>query len=263
MDTLLTNLSSPMSLFVTENEEIFTDGAPYADGRLARWMFNGTKLPSPVRFSDCSPCSGVFVDIINNLYCSQQNLHQVIRKTLSDPSNTLNIVAGTGGSGSNSQQLSFPAGIFVTIAFDLYVADCGNDRVQFFRSEEMYATTVPVNVSTGSMRLNCPSGVTLDADGYLFIVDQLNHRVVGPGPGGYRCVAGCSGSLGAGAYHLYYPVTMSFDSDGNIFVMDGNNGRIQKFLISFDLESECYKRSIPAMLCSKKLKAVLLTTIRC
>ena len=242
MNTLLTNLSSPMSLFVTENEEIFTDGASYAEGRLAKWTFNGTKLPWPVPFSDCSPCAGLFVDIINNVYCSQQNLHQVIRKTLSDPSNTLSIVAGTGGRGYNGQQLSYPAGIFVTITFDLYVADCGNDRVQFFRSGQMYGTTVLVNVSTGAMRLACPSGVAVDADGYLFIVDRYNSRIVRSGSRDYRCVVGCSGSSGAGSYQLNSPLTMSFDSDGNIFVMDGNNGRIQKFLLSFNSDSESHQR---------------------
>ena len=72
-------------------------------------------------------------------------------------------------------------------------------------------------------------GVTLDGDGYLFIVDQRNHRVIGSGPGGYQCVVGCSGSYGSTSDQLNYPSTMSFDSVGNIFVSDCDNHRIQKF----------------------------------
>ena len=72
----------------------------------------------------------------------------------------------------------------------------------------------------------------MDADGYLFIVDSSNHRIVGSGPGGFRCVVGCSGSSGPGSYQLNGPQTMSFDSDGNIFVADSGNGRLQKFLLA-------------------------------
>jgi DNA-binding beta-propeller fold protein YncE len=76
-----------------------------------------------------------------------------------------------------------------------------------------------------------PTGVVLDADGYLFIVDTYNNRVVASGPYGFRCVVGCSGIAGSGSSQLHQPFGISFDSYGNIFVSDSYNVRIQKFLL--------------------------------
>ena len=78
----------------------------------------------------------------------------------------------------------------------------------------------------------------LDADGYLFIVDSLSSRVVGAGPNGYRCVAGCDGTVGQGSSQLNIPTGLSFDSDGNLFVVDTYNSRIQKFEL---MNSSCGK----------------------
>jgi DNA-binding beta-propeller fold protein YncE len=136
------------------------------------------------------------------------------------------IAAGNGSPGSSSYMLDSPRGIFVNINFDLYVADCNNNRIQLFRTGQSNGTT---KVENGMISLNCPTGVVLDADNYLFIVDSNNHRIIGSGPNGFRCVAGCSGSNGSSANHLFYPQSMAFDSYGNIFVTDRNNNRIQKF----------------------------------
>ena len=138
--------------------------------------------------------------------------------------------------------LNSPQGIFVNSHFDLYVADCGNNRVQLFRSGEVNGTTVIVNGSNGLITLNCPMGIVLDGDGYLFILDGLHHRVIGSGPWGFRCVVGCSGSSGPGSNQLLNPQTMSFDRDGNLFVMDQGNDRIQKFLFENN-SSSCGKSS--------------------
>jgi hypothetical protein len=185
--TISTNLSSVTSLFVTNNDEIFISGSSNTASRVERWLSNGTQLSIPLTFSDCSLCYGLFVDISNNLYCSQQAKHQVVTQSLNDPSSTLSIVAGVGRAGSVAHMLYYPIGIFVTIHLDLHVADCNNDRVQLFRSGEINATTV-AGTGAGNIVLDCPSAVTLDGNGYLFIVEQYHHRVVRSGPGGYQCV---------------------------------------------------------------------------
>jgi len=80
-----------------------------------------------------------------------------------------------------------------------------------------------------NMELNKPTSVVLDGDNYLFIVDSGNHRIIGQGPDGFRCIIGCFTSINL----LLHPQTMSFDSCGNIYVMDSPLliQRIQKFLI--------------------------------
>jgi sugar lactone lactonase YvrE len=79
--------------------------------------------------------------------------------------------------------------------------------------------------------LNCPSGVILDGNGYLFISDSNNHRIVGSGPNGFRCIVGCSTVSGSSASQLSYPSDLKFDSYGNIYVTDEGNSRIQKFIL--------------------------------
>ena len=184
--------------------------------------------------SVCSTrCSGLFVDVRDNLYCSQLFQHQVVRKSLLLKSSVTDVVAGTGCPGSTADMLVTPRGIFVTIDLDLYVADCGNDRVQLFRSGQTIERTVAGNGSTGTkIILDCPTGVVLDADGYLFVVDNFNNRIVGEGPWGFRCIVGCSGLNSSTSDKLFKPFTMSFDVDGNFFVTDRDNHRIQKFLLS-------------------------------
>ena len=114
----------------------------------------------------------------------------------------------------------------------IQLVDQNNNRIQLFRSGELNATTVAgVGSSNITITLNSPSGVVLDADKYLFIVDQDNNRIVGSGPNGFRCLVGCSGG-GSASNQLYYPQSMAFDSYGNIFVTDRSNTRIQKFLLS-------------------------------
>ncbi|CAF1442494.1 unnamed protein product, partial [Adineta steineri] len=85
--------------------------------------------------------------------------------------------------------------------------------------------------------LNGPSAVVLDADGYLFIVDQNNNRIIGSGPYGYRCLVGCSEQTGSASTQLNQPYSMSFDSHGNIYVTDKNNGRIQLFNLATNTNS--------------------------
>jgi len=177
-------------------------------------------------------CFGLFVDIAYNIYCSLRDLNQVVKKHINSISNTLIIVAGSSCSLPTSNVLNRPYGIFVDGNFDLYVADCGNDRIQLFSINQLNGTTVAGSNSTNTtFPLDCPTGVILDADKYLFIVDQSNHRIIGSGPNGFRCIVGCSGSSGSTAEKLLNPTTMVFDSFGNIYVTDTNNNRIQKFVL--------------------------------
>jgi hypothetical protein len=233
------NLVNPYSLFVTTSGDIYVDGAS-STGRIDKWTLNSTN-GIPTMYT-CSKCWGLFVDINNIIYCSMTYLHQVVAKSLNSVSNTLTIVAGKGVPGSTSYMLDFPYGIFVDINFDLYVADCGNNRIQLFPSGQLNGTTVPeIGPSGTTITLSCPTGIVLDADKYLYIVDTFNNRIVGSGPNGFRCLVGCSdfssyffhsvlsGFYGSASNELWLPWTLSFDSYGNMFVTDSENSRIQKF----------------------------------
>ncbi len=217
------------SLFATTSDDMYVD-TYYWIGGVSKWTLNST-IGVPTMYT-CGSCYDLFVDISNTLYCSMGDYHQVITKSLNNPSNSLKMVAGTGNAGPTSEMLWNPRGIFVDINFDLYICDCGNDRIQLFRSGESNGTTlVGGNLATTTIILICPIAIVLDADKNLYISDYGNHRIVESGPTGFRCLVGCSNPFGSSASQLEFPRSLSFDSYGNIFVADSNNNRIQKFIL--------------------------------
>ena len=223
---LSSNLSLPYGIFVTDPGDVYVDnGATY--GRIEKLPPNASNYVPALHV--CDHCYDITVDVMNNLYCVVDNQHKVISISLTARLNLWNVVAGTGTLGATEDKLNDPRGVFVDKNLDLYVSDCANDRVQKYRYGRRNGTTVVGAVAAGTITLNCPSGITMDADGYLFIVDNLNHRVIGQGPTGFRCIVACSNALGTGATALNYPNKLHFDTFGNLFVSDSNNDRIQKF----------------------------------
>ena len=98
--------------------------------------------------------------------------------------------------------------------------------LQLFRLNQRNGITV---VGSGSAKLTIelysPSGIVLDGDQHLFIVEKVNSRIIGSDENGFRCIFGCSTNE-----KLSSPMTMSFDSYGNIYVTDRDNHRVQKIL---------------------------------
>ena len=218
--------NSGYSVFVAGNDNLYS----YDDTNMQVnvWVGNATGHQPVMFIRDF--CAALFVNSNNTLYCSVTAMHQVVAKSLDDPTNTLTIVAGTGCYGSASDSLAYQRGIFVDLNSTLFVADTGNNRIQRFCSGEKNASTVVGTGAPGTMILSSPMDIVLDGDGYLFIVDTGNNRIIGSGPNGFRCVVGCANASGSVPNGLMNPQSMSFDSDGNIWVADTGNGRIQKFM---------------------------------
>jgi hypothetical protein len=229
------NFHNSSSFFVTLNDDIYIDNGA-SNGRVEKWIAD-TNTTVPV-MNVFSSCSGLFVDINDNLYCSMYNHHQVVKKSLRDPVLTSDPIAGTSIQGSAPDELNGPAGIFVDGKFDLYVADCENDRIQLFQSGESNGTTVAGSKSPNrTITLDCPIGITFDAEKYLFIVDRNNHRIVGSGSDGFRCLVGCDGK-NPQSTQLFFLSAFSFDISGNMFVVDQGNNQVRKFIY---LEGSCGK----------------------
>ena len=225
---LTIGLKNPMGIFVTRNGDIYVDADPKKGyvTKLRKEATIGVKVMKVI-----SSCYDLFVDVNGNIYCSMGDVNRVVRKAFGSGSSASSskTVAGTGTAGSSSMMLNSPRGIFVDVASTLYVADCGNNRVQRFLKGQLNGTTVAGHGAPTTNMLNCPNDVVLDADGHLFIVDSLNHRVVRSGPNGFRCVAGCAGVSGSTSDKLNNPRSLSFDSHGNLFVTDTDNSRVQQF----------------------------------
>ena len=237
----LTSLSGTIySLFATPNSKIFA-GTFTSSNVSEIHMWSDNEMNSTILITTTKPCYGLFVDDIDRLYCSLREAHSVIVLQLNGGTNTSSSIAGGSEVGNTSDLLNSPAGIFVTIHYQLYVADSGNNRIQLFPPGHLNATTVAGMGAPGTIALVGPRAVVLDAHEFMFIVDSLNNRVVGDGPGGFLCIAGCPHSTGSIDGRLYTPKSLSFDSYGNFFVADSGSNRILKFLLTAKPCGECFQ----------------------
>ena len=222
------------SLFVTTDGTIYVDNGE--SGTVEKWTVDATE--STVAMYVPHSCHGLFVDILNNLYCSLASEHLIIYQSLDiDEDEPEMMVIGNGKCGSDLHMLCKPHGIFVTIKLDLYVADCENDRVQLFQLGSSTGKTIVGDMAISIIRLNCPTSVLVDLNDHLFIVDQSNNRIIRSNSNGFYCVIGCSAVAGEAPNQLRTPWTAVFDNVGNIFVADTNNARIQKFILMTNIDS--------------------------
>lgn len=236
--TLSGGLVNSFGIFVTITDDIYIDNG-YSRGQVDKWTLNVTS-GTAVMYVNGS-CYGLFIDIYHNLYCSLYAYNQVVKKSINDNTNTSIVVAGNSSSGAAPSMLNGPRGIFIDTKLNLYVVDGNNNRIQLFQSGQLNGTTVAGAGANGTIILVDPTGVVLDADGYLFISDTNNNRIVGSGPNGFRCIIGCSHSIGNGSDQLHTPSGLSFDNLGNLFVADAYNDRIQKFFLSSNSCGKFYK----------------------
>ena len=228
---LSTNSSAPYDVFVTSSSDIYIDNGA-SQRRVDKWTLNATNATVAMYVDE--GCYGVFVDVGENLYCSVGSSHQVVSRSLIGPHISTSIVAGNGTPGNDPNLLIEPRGIFIDLSLQLYVADSSNNRIQCFPYRRRSGITVAGYGATGTISLNSPTDVILDADGYLFIVEYNGRRIVASGPNGFRCIIGCTAANGSPSTQLQNPTSLSFDSAGNLFVTDFTNNLVLKFLRAND-----------------------------
>ncbi len=121
------------------------------------------------------------------------------------------IAFGPGAQTTVGNGLSFPFGVAVDEAGDVFIADADNNRVVEIPAGGGAQTTV------GS-GLNQPLGVAVDGAGDIFIADTLNSRVVVvPADGGPQTTVGSG---------LNQPYGVAVDGAGNVFIGDTYNNRV-------------------------------------
>lgn len=89
-------------------------------------------------------------------------------------------VAGlVGNQGSGSNQFRTPTYVVPDWAYNLYIADMYNDRIQKYRLGSLVGTTIAGNGTGGKTpsQLNDPSRLLLDSNENLYITDNSNCRV--------------------------------------------------------------------------------------
>ena len=216
--------------------------------------------------------NGVALDGLGNLYIADTGNHR-IRKV--DAAGVISTVAGDGevgfgaggyggdGGPATAAQLSFPRGVAVDGAGNLYIADSSNNRIRKVDAAGVISTVAgsgEVGFGEGgyggdggpavAAQLDWPIGVAVDGAGNLYIADYLNHRirkvdaagvistVAGDGTRGYGEVGFGEVGFGEGGFggdggpavaaQLNRPAGVALDGAGNLYIADSGNDRIRR-----------------------------------
>ena len=197
---------------------------------------------------------GVAVDTADNVYIADFGNQRIRKWTLGSGIITTiagNGVAGFGGDGGagTSASLYNPAGVAVDAAGNVYIVDCGNNRIRKWNFISGIITTLAGNGVQGfsgdggagtSAAINWPYGVAVDTAGNVYIADYGNNRIrkwtassgiinTIAGNGG----TGFSGDGGAGTSAMMnLPQGVALDTAGNVYIADTGNSHIRKWTLS-------------------------------
>ncbi len=148
--------------------------------------------------------------------------------------------SGDGGAATNAY-ITYPYGVAVDGAGNLYIADEANERIRKVGTNGIITTVAGKSGSgysgdggaAANALLSPPSGVAVDSTGNLFIADANNFRVRKVAANGIITTVagngytGFSGDAGpATNASLYYPSGVAVDGGGNVFIAD--NYRVRK-----------------------------------
>ncbi|CAF3231159.1 unnamed protein product [Rotaria sp. Silwood2] len=220
---------------------IVADGGNF---RIQRFPF-GSTVATTVAINSSANLLGdmrdLHIDVNNNIYITDSDYSRVVKFYPNNENGV--ILAGNSGAGSAAHQLQGSYGNFIDGNDTLYVADSGNHRVQMWPAGATNGTTIAGITNTpgsGLLRLKSPMQIIVDNNGYYYIADSGNNRIVkwtSNYAAGGTCIAGCTGSVGNASNQLNTPRDLKFDASGNLYVSDRDNNRVQKFML--EIQANC------------------------
>jgi sugar lactone lactonase YvrE len=124
--------------------------------------------------------------------------------------------------------MSFPNGLALDKAGNLYVTDSNNGRLLVFDSSGKQIARIGRGADTG--KLGLPRGIAIDGQDRVFVVDttgqgvQVNRAFQGKPQLDYL---GTFGAQGVGDGQFSFPNGIAVDGRGHIYVADSANDRVQ------------------------------------
>lgn len=181
---------------------------------------------------------GIDVDSAGNLYVADTFNHTIRRITSAGAVSTIAGSAGTQGDADGSAaaaQFSYPRDVVTDADGNVYVADTFNDKIRKITPAGVVSTLAGSGEAGSadgpgvSASFNSPQGITIDADGNLYVADTSNDTIRKITPDGVvSTLAGSPQQFGsadgAGAAARFNgPGDMTIDADGNLYVIDAGS----------------------------------------
>ncbi len=195
---------------------------------------------------------GVRHDQAGNVYILDYN-NCKIRKI--SPDGTITSIAGTGAAGSTGDggpataaRITTPVDMIFDNSGNIIFTDFGNHKIRKISTSGIITTIAGTGTAglTGdggaatSATFYYPAGLTMDATGNIYVVDEWNNRIrkisasgivstiAGTGSTGFMN-GGYSGDGGAAtAAQINFPTDIKIDASGNLIFCDNGNKRIRK-----------------------------------
>ncbi len=202
-------------------------------GRAVDGVGSGASFASPF---------GVATDAEGNVYVAD-SWNAKIRKI--SPSGVVNTLAGAGPSvgpkiDGPASRATFrqPEGIFVDSFGNVYVADTWDNKIRKISRQGVVTTLAGTGEEgdrdgAGNQALfNHPSGIAVDRNGTVYVVDSQNHKIRKISPEGQVSTLAGTGERGetdgAGSTATFnYPFGIAVDSSGTLYVV-GDMNKVRK-----------------------------------
>ncbi|CAF4433355.1 unnamed protein product [Rotaria socialis] len=219
------SFNGPWDLSIDTNLNLYvSDGGNNRIIKFSSGNLVGIPLISGVGkgLSQVSNPSGSIMDANGNLYISDMLNNRIMKyANISSASQSVigQVVAG-GSFGSNYNQQQTSWGVAVDALGNVFVSDCGNNRVMKWAPRSTNGTLVAGigngTAGNGTNQLSYPLGIYVDQRMALYIADAFNGRI-------QKWLSGASTgtTVGGANGQLRFPTDVSVDNYGTIYALSG------------------------------------------